>query len=657
MPKPPTRITPLIPATLDWQGAVPVSREYGDVYFSRHDGLAETRHVFLRHNELPRRWQGPESFVIAETGFGTGLNFLAACQTWLQSGNGVLHYLAVEKHPLSSEDMLRAVREYAELQALIPDLVRQYPPPVRGAYRLHLYGGRVLLTLYFMDVMEWLEELELKADAWFLDGFAPARNPEMWSTKVLMRVAALTAAGGTFSTFTAAGEIRRRLQAAGFKVSKAEGYGGKREMLHGSLETESPAATIKPWFRYRPPPDISRKAVVVGAGLAGAFTARALAGRGWQVSVLEQADAPGAGASGNAAAVVYGKFSTHDAPDYRFYQQAYLYAVQRYPELELDADSWRRCGVLQLAGTEDEYAQQQELAQLWPAAVMHPLAPAAAAELSGVPLDRGGLFFPQAGWVAPARVCAYLLRYPGVELKTGCTVAAMEYAQGQGWTLYDQAGRVLAAAPVVVLANADGAGEFSQTGYLPLNKVRGQVSYIPSTRISAELRTVLSFDGYITPAQQGRHSLGATFDRHSDATGLEAGDHLRNLRNMETAAPVLYRALDVSDAAALSGRVAFRTYAGELPVVGPAPDAEFYRREYAALAKGQLRKSYPDAGYCPGLFLNLAHGARGVTTTPLAAEMIAAYLNNEPQPVPESLRQALHPGRFLIRELRKNKKS
>src|SRR5687767_6113313 len=129
MAKPPTKNTPLTPAMLDWQGTVPVSREYGDVYFSRHDGLAETRHVFLRHNELPQRWQDRNNFVIAETGFGTGLNFLAACQAWLQSGAGVLHYLAVEKHPLSHEDLLKALREYTELDKLIPDLVRYYPPP------------------------------------------------------------------------------------------------------------------------------------------------------------------------------------------------------------------------------------------------------------------------------------------------------------------------------------------------------------------------------------------------------------------------------------------------------------------------------------------------------------------------------------------------
>jgi tRNA 5-methylaminomethyl-2-thiouridine biosynthesis bifunctional protein len=659
MSKPPSRIAPLEPAVVEWQGTVPVSQRYNDVYFSPHDGLAESRHVFLRHNELPQRWSasGAAHFVIAETGFGSGLNFLAASHAWLASMDkrARLHYVAVEKHPMQAGDLARVLAVWPELSALRADLLNHYPPLVRGAHRLHLFGGRVLLTLYFMDVAEWLDELEIKADAWLLDGFAPAKNPRMWSARTLQRIGALTAPGGTFSTFTAAGEVRRGLQAAGFTVSKAEGYAGKREMLHGSLPKAAASPVAAPWFRYRAVGDPQRNAVIVGAGLAGAFTARALAQRGWRVSVLEQQARPGQGASGNAAAVIYGKFSTHDAPEYQFYQQAYLYALSRYPDLGLTADTWTACGVLQLACDEAGQKRQAALAELWPPGVMQLLNAAAAAEVSGVPLRCGGLYFPQAGWVAPARLCEQLLQCPGVELTTDCSVAAMEHTSAAGWRLLDPAGRMLAAAPVVILANADGARLLPQTDYLPLNRVRGQVSHVPATEASTALRTVLSFDGYITPAIQGVHNLGATFDRDNPDTRLATADHLHNLRNLENAAPALHRALAVTDAAALPGRVAFRTYAGELPVVGPAPDAAFFRREYAALAKGQLRKSYPDAAYHPGLLLNLAHGARGVTTTLLAAEMIAAYLESEPQPVPESLRQALHPGRFLIRQLKKNR--
>jgi tRNA 5-methylaminomethyl-2-thiouridine biosynthesis bifunctional protein len=469
MSKPPARNRPLVPATLDWREGVPVSQRYDDVYFCRHDGLAESRYVFLRHNDLPRRWRNPpaaKNFVLAETGFGTGLNFLVANRVWLETADTAsrLHYVAVEKHPLSAEDLGRALASYEELSALVPELLRQYPPPVRGAHRRHLYCGRVILTLYLMDVADWLSELDIRADAWFLDGFAPARNPEMWSAPVLARVGMQTAPGGTFATFTAAGEVRRRLEAAGFGVNKDAGFAGKREMLHGRLGVPATASGIpavaemsagRPWFRApaqaAEDPAPERSVVIVGAGLAGAFTALALARRGWRVTVLEQGDRPGHGASGNATAVIYGKFSTHDAPVYRFFQQAYLYATGLYPLLELDADAWSACGVLQLAGTAAERARQQELATLWPAGLMSLLDAAAAAATVGAPLEQGGLYFPGGGWVAPARVCESLLRHPGVELKTGCAVAALECVPGAAsvpcWRLLDAAGRVLAVAP------------------------------------------------------------------------------------------------------------------------------------------------------------------------------------------------------------------
>ncbi|HEY3486591.1 MAG TPA: bifunctional tRNA (5-methylaminomethyl-2-thiouridine)(34)-methyltransferase MnmD/FAD-dependent 5-carboxymethylaminomethyl-2-thiouridine(34) oxidoreductase MnmC [Gammaproteobacteria bacterium] len=651
--------TPLIPALLEWRGTVPVSQQYGDVYFSLHGGLAEAQHVFLQHNDLPQRWRklGMRTFVIAETGFGTGLNFLAASQAWLATADETarLHYIAVEKHPLQKQDLLKALSSYPELLELLPDFLSHYPPPARAAHRLHLFHGRICLTLCFMDVLEWLQELELAVDAWFLDGFAPARNPDMWSAAVLARIGALSASDGTFSTFTAAGEVRRGLQAAGFEVVKVQGYAGKREMLCGRYTGGTPVKPDKPWFHYRAPGYTGRKAVVIGAGLAGAFTAQALACRHWQVSVLEQAHKPGQGASGNAAAVIYSKFSAHTGLDYRFYQQAYMYAITRYPDLGLSDDTWQACGVLQLAFDAQERERQSLLLQsgIWPTELMQALNPAEADALAGLPLDCAGLFFPQAGWVAPRRLCEHLLHHPAIELRTSTAVASMEHNSSEGWTLFDRQGHILAVADIVILANAGGGAQFPQVDYLSLRAVRGQVSYVPVTAASAALRTVLSFDGYITPALEGRHSLGATFDRDNTDPAPTTADHRRNLQNLEQAAPHVHRALTVADAGRLEGRVAFRTYAGELPVVGPAPDAAFYRREYAGLAKGQLHLPYPCGEYHPGLYLNLAHGARGVTTTPLAAEMIAAYADNEPQPLPEPVRQALHPGRFIVRRLRR----
>jgi tRNA 5-methylaminomethyl-2-thiouridine biosynthesis bifunctional protein len=228
---------PIKPAQLEWRGQDPVSLEYGDIYFSTQDGLAESRQVFLQGNQLADRWQQLNGFVIAETGFGSGLNFLAACKLWLDlvGETAQLHYYAVEKHPLPPSNLKQILSAYPALHGLLEPLLQSYPPLTKGSHKISLYGGRVSLTLDFMDIKEWLQRLNIKADAWFLDGFAPARNPAMWAQPVLEGIARNTSERGSFATFTAAGKVRRGLQRAGFNVRKTAGFGGKREMLQGEL--------------------------------------------------------------------------------------------------------------------------------------------------------------------------------------------------------------------------------------------------------------------------------------------------------------------------------------------------------------------------------------------------------------------------------------
>lgn len=231
------------PAALVWRGDEPFSRAYDDIYFTSGAGLEESRYVFLRHNGLPGRWRGREVFTIAETGFGTGLNFLLTWQAWRECADASqrLDYLSVERHPLSRDDLARALALWPQLRELSAALLAQYPPPRGGAHRLEFDEGRVCLTLLFGDVARMLPPLRAAVDAWFLDGFDPAKNPRMWSREVYEQMARLCAEGGTFATFTAAGVVRRGLQAAGFTVLKAKGFGAKREMLHGYRGASCPA--------------------------------------------------------------------------------------------------------------------------------------------------------------------------------------------------------------------------------------------------------------------------------------------------------------------------------------------------------------------------------------------------------------------------------
>ncbi|MCL4801752.1 MAG: tRNA (5-methylaminomethyl-2-thiouridine)(34)-methyltransferase MnmD, partial [Burkholderiales bacterium] len=295
---------------LDWQDGQPYSRRFGDVYFSRESGLGETRHVFLEGNRLPERWarlaRGAR-FAIGETGFGTGLNFCAAWALWARSApaDAILHYVSVERYPLARADLARALGAWPELVAHAEALLAQYGVLAPGWHRFHFAGGRVMLTLAVGDAAERLGELAGRCDAWFLDGFAPARNPDIWSDAVLAAIAAHSFAGATLATYPCAGAVRRGLESAGFRTEKRPGFGRKRAMLAGALERSAPA---------RAPLPGSRGAVVIGGGLAGAASAWSLARRGWRVTLLERRAALAEEASGNPQGVLYARLAARASP-------------------------------------------------------------------------------------------------------------------------------------------------------------------------------------------------------------------------------------------------------------------------------------------------------------------------------------------------------
>lgn len=672
-------LVPVRPAQISWRDGQPYSEQFNDVYFSRHNGLREAEHVFIRGNRLRERWGNlaRKSFVLAETGFGSGLNFMVASRLWLAlTGAGcTLHYHAVEKHPLTAADMRRVHRLFAVMMQEegagewpAESLLEAYPPLTPGFHRLCLFGGRVSLTLAFTGVECWLNDIRIQAEAWFLDGFAPARNADMWTPAVLAGVKENTASDGTMSTFTAAGAVRRGLEAAGFEVARMRGYGPKREMLTGVHRAQTSAnryaAGQKPWFLG---PLSERRegasVTVVGAGLSGAFTADALARRGWRVTVIERHPRPAQEASGNDTGIIFSKLSAFAGLDYVFYHHSYLHAIRHLPGLLPENGLWEACGVLQLGFDDKERSRQRQVIDsgVWPPEVVCGLNAERAGEVAGVPLPTGGLFFGQAGWLAPRRVCEYLLsKHSSVQLLNNTEALRLERST-QGWRIMDAAGHRVAESDAVVLATAADTVRFEQTAFLPLSRIRGQVTPIAATAHSPRLRTVICYDGYITPAVEERYGLGATFSHGDDERNARLADDRCNLQRLHTTVPSLCRALCLPEPNGLThavGRAAFRCHTPDyLPVVGPVPDVEAFHREYAPLRKGQLMRAYRAGSYLEGLYVNVAHGSRGVTTTPLCAEIIAAYLSGEPQPVGEALRQALHPARFLIRELVRNNRT
>lgn len=614
----PDPFKPIKPASIDWQADTPRSVLYQDGYWMPGQGLAESRQVFIEANHLPQRFanlRDHELFVIGETGFGTGLNALLAARGFLDHApaQARLDLFSAELQPLTQPDLVRAQPRITELRELSAAMVRAYPPPVAGHHLIELHP-RIRLILMLGDATACWRGCRAEVDAWFLDGFAPARNPAMWTEVLFETLAERSRAGATFATFTAAGAVRRGLERSGFVVERVSGFGGKRHRLIG----QRPGTAL-------PRRLVRGRAVVAGAGLAGCTTARALAERGWQVRVCDPSGVA-TGASGNLAGVVYSSASAHMTAQNRFYQLALVHALARLRSLGFptQADDGRLNGVIQLAA-DDRMARKIDAALAagtWPQALLEPRGPRE-------------VLLHGAGYLRPARWCRHLLDHPAIEL-------ASERIQGFGSDddLRIQTDRsVSLAADVLVLAMADAVRQFAGLDWLPLKTIRGQVSYVPATPASRQWDQAVCHAGYLTPALDGLHCVGATFDLNQTDTETRAADDRTNLEQLREHLPGHWQALGGASIQVAGQRAAVRCQTLDfLPLAGPLPDP-----------------GHQPHRIIPGVYLNLAHGSRGLTHTPLCADLIADQASGL-SPFPDTeLIDALAPERFILRKRRRDR--
>lgn len=658
-------MTTLQHAQLDWdENGNPISRAFCDVYFSNQSGLAETRHVFLTQNELPERFKALAAdgrLVIGETGFGTGLNFLCAWQLFEANAaaGARLQFVSVEKFPLSRADLQRALALWPELKVFAEQLLGQYVAVHEGFQRFAFDSGRVTLTLLIGDALDMLPQLDGQIDAWFLDGFAPAKNPEMWTPELFAELARLAAPGSTIGTFTSTGWVRRALNAAGFKMKRVPGIGHKWEVLKGAFvgwpEDAPPVAAAKPWFARPRMPTSERKALVIGAGLAGCATAASLAARGWQVSLLERHEDLAQEASGNPQGVLYLKLSAHGTALSQLILSGFGHTRRLLERLQRGVD-WADCGVLQLTFDEKESARQTQLAQAFSPELLQMLDTADAENKAGIALDSGGLFYPEGGWVHPPALCRHQAGQANIRLMPHHNVLELRRVHDL-WQAWDGE-HLLDSAPVVVLAGAAEVKRFPASADLPLKRIRGQITRLPETESSQALSTVVCAEGYVAPARLGEHTLGASFDFNSDDLTPTQADHLGNLDLLREISADLTERLQLSEVAAeqLQGRAAFRcTSPDYLPIVGPLADRQAFLEAYAALRKDARQTPPTECPWLDGLYVNSGHGSRGLITAPLSGELIAAWLDNEPLPLPRSVAEACHPNRFVLRSLIRGK--
>lgn len=638
----------------------PYSARFGDVYFSG-DGVAESQHVFIDGIGGADLWSDKPTFSVAETGFGTGLNFLMLWDAWRRSApqGARLNYISVEGFPLGLTEMARAGASLGDVAPLSEALCAALPPCVGGYHAVELDGGRVRLLLLYGPVAEMLGGLQAAVDAWFLDGFAPARNPAMWTPDVFAEIARLSRPGARLASFTVVGAVRRGLAEVGFAIEKRPGYGAKRKCLAGRFEGVGARDPI-PWFAL-PKPRVtssSDKVAVIGSGIAGCCIARALAGRGLDVTVFDAGDGPASGASGTPAAIVQPRpFSGEDANGW-FHRAAYRRAVALYDELaEAGAEIWARRGLL-VTGRDEEDAERYrclvETDVLGPGAAAWLTADEASSR-SGMAVEQGGMWLSEAGSLNTAALCRALIGDLEVQYRT--SVERLQHDAGE-WRLLGAGGAMLGRADAVVLAAGYAAQQLGGFDALGLFANRGQVTLLEPAAAIAGQRAPLTYGGYLAP-NGDHHVLGSSYTRLNDPSNRDWGkanseDNAANLGLLAARFPDLAKGL--TNAAKAGAWVGLRaTTPDRFPVVGGVPDGGAYRSGYAKLRHGGSPAQFPMARYRDGLYLMAGLGSRGFLTAPLAADMLAAMMVGDPMPQPRAVLDAMHPARFLIRDLKRGR--
>ncbi|ENV89792.1 tRNA 5-methylaminomethyl-2-thiouridine biosynthesis mnmC [Acinetobacter bereziniae LMG 1003 = CIP 70.12] len=611
-------------ADLDWQCVdgieVPISKQFGDVYFSKDNGLLETRHVFLNGNDLETRLgalRDFEYFCVGETGFGTGLNILALWQLWQQvrpDNHSHLHIISVEKFPLSKQDLIRALAVWSELKGFSQQLIEQYPLPIAGCHRLNFPEARFSIDLWLGDAHDVFPLIAKThpVNAWFLDGFAPSCNPDMWEANVLNNLIRLSDIGTTFASFSVAGVLKRGLTQHGITISRPRGFGHKREMLKAIWNASEPIAEQSQELQlhnHRNSTDHfgQRQIAIIGAGIAGLSCAWGLAQRGHQVTIYEQS-APLSGASGNPLALLNPKLSPIEQSPEHLMTLAWQYALNHYQNFS----AFRPIAVQQLAQKNPD--ELLHLASEYP----QDLLKAQTAEQLDLHTQYKSLQLTQAGSVYTQQLKDQILEHPLIQLKHA-KIENITQTNVQRLTLFDHQHSHLGDFDHVIVCCAKDSQHFFENFPL-LKPIRGQVSWLNNSQHKLNPKHAYSYGGYCMQLDDQQLILGASFYPNRDDTEVLAEDHVHNYDLIHSVFP---------------------QYAERL-----APVAEWHGR---ASVRAQSLDYFPLLGKVETdkeIYTFSGLGSKGFLFAPLCSEVLIAIILNEACPVPEALLRKLDVKRF-----------
>lgn len=692
----------------DTEHGVPFSSQFDDVYHSASGALAQARHVFMGGCGLPGRWQSRTRFAIIETGFGLGLNFLATWLAWLQDPQRCdhLHFVSVEGYPVAASDIVRAVAQSSDLQALMPlaqILARHYPEPARpGLHRLlfphpHNPHQSATLTLALGDAARLLPQLRLQADAAYFDGFSPAKNPELWQPAIFKAVARLLRTDAWGATWTVAAAVRKGLTQAGFILSRRPGLPPKRDSLQARylpwhLRGDTPARAAA--LPEPAPAAQRRRAVVVGAGMAGAAACWALSRRGWDVTLIDAGPEPAAGASGLPVGLCVPHVSPDDAVISRLTRAGAQWMRQVITHVGLPAEHWCVGDVWQVLSDAGEADDDDAQANPAPSRMPPTAAPKRLAALGAhahiLPGGYQGHALRHALGLSvkgPALVHHWLDQCPGLQTRWSTPVARLDRGESdtpgrpRPWRLLDGDGHEIAQAETVVIAAALATPgllpTYPATGEPPvpqLAPLRGQITLgrwpeAPAPPLGS-LPPLTGHGHFIANWASGGDgqpwdwAMGSSFERGDTDLAPRLSSDQANLAKLRHALPDLAASLAPqfeSDPATrptgLQPWVQVRaTTSDRLPMAGPVPDwlaVDQLPRPGHRGAAG-MRWNLDALPRLPGLYALCGFGARGLSLAALCAELVASQIEGDPWPLDAALAQAVDPARFEFRRRRQS---
>lgn len=668
----------------------PYSEQFNDIYFDSKYGYQQSEDIFIIGNNISSRLQqSNNNFVIAETGFGTGLNFLLTLQAYnklqVNSPNtnlAKLNFISVEKFPLSKAQLAQSLKALPQLKVFTDLLLDQYPEfdghdNQLTEFNANFFNSQVSLKVIIDDATQGLSKIKTNkiglVDAWYLDGFSPANNPAMWSKKLFRQIGRLSKKQASLATFTVAGFVKRQLQEIGFRVEKKSHKGDREQILTGIFQ-QDPNTTKG--YQLRPKITKPQHVSIIGGGIASACAAYALTKQGIKVTLFCKDTSLAQGASSNAIGALYPLLHQNKDDISSFYQQAFWRAKALYTEVcdqgfDFPHD-W--CGLLEIAYKESLAKRQEKFSDLatWPTALIHKVDAEQASKIANITLSHGGLFMPNAGWISPQLLVNQMINAAKAtgRLKVNTDVLVNKIIQVQPieeqtqkekvhWQLITNKGNFDAS--VLVMCGGAEIIDIDYIKQLPFTSVQGQVTSMKTNSKINPLSTVICHKGYLTPTNsttqhQGIHCIGATFKKNCTSTTATKEDDEFNINILTSCLPELAKEINWTEQDISSSKARLRCMTPDhMPMVGAMPDIQKHTETYPHLAKDKNWKYNQTAPVVKNLYVMMGFGARGLCSAPLTADILTADLCGTPYSVSNEMLFNLSPNRFVIRDIVRRK--